>query len=173
MTEDFPKPYDARTDRTLFHGLSSTGAFLLWKRRFRSASLMLENGDGSMSCDMRYKNYTIRDGKYSLPGLPAVYADNDEAQTLEIVLEDPATGVEAMLLYGVLPELDIITRSVYIRNQSSEKIYVNKVMSAELDFLYGIMTCLLLRKTCHGAESAESTRWLCWKSDDRQCPWHI
>ena len=25
-----------------------------------------------------YKNYTIRDGKYSLPGLPAVYADNDE-----------------------------------------------------------------------------------------------
>lgn len=54
---------------------------------------MLENGDGSMSCDMRYKNYTIRDGKYSLPGLPAVYADNDEAQTLEIVLEDPATGV--------------------------------------------------------------------------------
>ena len=42
-----------------------------------------------------------------------------------------------MLLYGVLPELDIITRSVYIRNQSSEKIYVNKVMSAELDFLYG------------------------------------
>ena len=56
---------------------------------------MLENGDGSMSCDMRYRSYTIRDGKYSLPGLPAVYADNDEAQTLEIVLEDPVTGVEA------------------------------------------------------------------------------
>lgn len=130
-------PYDAGTDRTYSMDSLPQELSCYGNGDFRSASLMLENGDGSMSCDMRYKNYTIRDGKYSLPGLPAVYADNDEAQTLEIVLEDPATGVEAMLLYGVLPELDIITRSVYVRNQSSEKIYVNKVMSAELDFLYG------------------------------------
>lgn len=130
-------PYNAGTDRTYSMDSLPQELSCYGNGDFRSASLMLENGDGSMSCDMRYKNYTIRDGKYSLPGLPAVYADNDEAQTLEIVLEDPATGVEAMLLYGVLPELDIITRSVYIRNQSSEKIYVNKVMSAELDFLYG------------------------------------
>ena len=130
-------PYDAGTDRTYSMDSLPQEVSCYGNGDFRSASLMLENGDGSMSCDMRYKNYTIRDGKYSLPGLPAVYADNEEAQTLEIVLEDPATGVEAMLLYGVLPELDIITRSVYIRNQSSEKIYVNKVMSAELDFLYG------------------------------------
>ena len=75
--------------------------------------------------------------------------------------------MEAMLLYGVLPELDIIT-SVYVRNQSSEKIYVNKVMSAELDFLYGDYDLFTLRKTCHGAESAESTGGS-WKSDDRQC----
>ena len=65
--------------------------------------------------------------------------------------------------YGVLPEL-IITRSVYVRNQSSEKIYVNKVMSAELDFLTEIRL-RFLRKTCHGAKS-ESTggfmevRWI-------------
>lgn len=130
-------PYDAGTDRTYSMDSLPQELSCYGNGDFRSASLMLENGDGSMSCDMRYKNYTIRDGKYSLPGLPAVYADNDEAQTLEIVLEDSATGVEAMLLYGVLPELDIITRSVYVRNQSSEKIYVNKVMSAELDFLYG------------------------------------
>ena len=130
-------PYDAGTDRTYSMDSLPQELSCYGNGDFRSASLMLENGDGSMSCDMRYKNYTIRDGKYSLPGLPAVYADNEEAQTLEIVLEDPATGVEAMLLYGVLPELDIITRSVYIRNQSSEKTYVNKVMSAELDFLYG------------------------------------
>lgn len=130
-------PYDAGTDRTYSMDSLPQELSCYGNGDFRSASLMLENGDGSMSCDMRYKNYTIRDGKYSLPGLPAVYADNEEAQTLEIVLEDPATGVEAMLLYGVLPELDIITRSVYVRNQSSEKIYVNKVMSAELDFLYG------------------------------------
>ena len=81
-------PYDAGTDRTYSMDSLPQELSCYGNGDFRSASLMLENGDGSMSCDMRYKNYTIRDGKYSLPGLPAVYADNDEAQTLEIVLED-------------------------------------------------------------------------------------
>ena len=55
-------------------------------------------------------------GKYSLEGLPAVYAGEDEAQTLEVVLADRVTGVKAVLLYGVLPEYDVITRSVRIIN---------------------------------------------------------
>lgn len=88
-------PYDAGTDRTYSMDSLPQELSCYGNGDFRSASLMLENGDGSMSCDMRYRSYTIRDGKYSLPGLPAVYADNDEAQTLEIVLEDPVTGVEA------------------------------------------------------------------------------
>ena len=66
-------PYDAGTDRTYSMDSLPQELSCYGNGDFRSASLMLENGDGSMSCDMRYKNYTIRDGKYSLPGLPAVY----------------------------------------------------------------------------------------------------
>ena len=46
-----------------------------------------------MSCDLRYKSHVILDGKYNLEGLPAVYASEKEAQTLEILMEDPVTGV--------------------------------------------------------------------------------
>ena len=42
-----------------------------------------------------------------------------------------------VLLYGVLPAQDIITRSVCVKNESSGKIYLNKIESASLDFLYG------------------------------------
>ena len=90
-----------------------------------------------MSCDLRYKSHKIFDGKYNLQGLPAVYASDKEAQTLEILMEDPVTGVKVVLLYGVLPAQDIITRSVCVKNESSGKIYLNKIESASLDFLYG------------------------------------
>ena len=60
-----------------------------------------------------------------------------EAQTLEVLLEDSVTKVQAVLLYGVLPEYDIITRSVRIANGGPDRIYVNKAASACLDFLDG------------------------------------
>ena len=104
---------------------------------FRSTAFAVENADGSMSCDLRYKSHKIFDGKYNLEGLPAVYASEQEAQTLEILMEDPVTGVKVVLLYGVLPAQDIITRSVCVKNESSGKIYLNKIESASLDFLYG------------------------------------
>ena len=104
---------------------------------FRSTAFAVENTDGSMSCDLRYKSHKIFDGKYNLEGLPAVYASEEEAQTLEILMEDPVTGVKVVLLYGVLPAQDIITRSVSVKNESSGKIYLNKIESASLDFLYG------------------------------------
>ena len=104
---------------------------------FRSTAFAVENADGSMSCDLRYMSHTIFDGKYNLQGLPAVYASEEESQTLEILMEDPVTGVKVVLLYGVLPAQDIITRSVCVKNESSGKIYLNKIESASLDFLYG------------------------------------
>ena len=93
--------------------------------------------DGTYSCDLRYQGYEIQEGKYGLKGLPAVYASSEEAQTLVIHMEDPVTKVRADLLYGVLPEYDIITRSVKIQNQGNEKIYLEKAASACLDFLWG------------------------------------
>ena len=103
----------------------------------RSPALILEYGNGIDACDFRFDHYTVRDGKYGLKGLPAVYAAEEEAQTLEIVMKDISGMAEVTLLYGVIPELDIITRSVLIRNTAEEEIRVEKVMSASLDQLTG------------------------------------
>ena len=103
----------------------------------RSPALIAEYGNGAVSCDLRFRSFRVIDGKYALCGLPAVYAAENEAQTLEIVLEDTAGMLEAKLLYGVLPELDIITRSVLITNTSGEEVRLEKVMSASFDRVYG------------------------------------
>ena len=130
-------PYDAGEDRTYSMDTLPQEFPCYGNGDFRSTAFAVENADGSMSCDLRYKSHTIRDGKYNLEGLPAVYAGDKEAQTLEILMEDPVTGVKVVLLYGVLPAQDIITRSVCVKNESSGKIYLNKIESASLDFLYG------------------------------------
>ena len=56
-----------------------------------------------------------------LNGLPAVWAKEEEAQTLEIVLADEAAQVEVHLLYGVLEDVDVITRSVVIQKYRNRK----------------------------------------------------
>ena len=130
-------PYDAGEDRTYSMDTLPQEFPCYGNGDFRSTAFAVENADGSMSCDLRYKSHVILDGKYNLEGLPAVYASEEEAQTLEILMEDPVTGVKVVLLYGVLSAQDIITRSVSVKNESSGKIYLNKIESASLDFLYG------------------------------------
>ena len=130
-------PYDAGEDRTYSMDTLPQEFPCYGNGDFRSTAFAVENADGSMSCDLRYKSHKIFDGKYNLEGLPAVYASEEEAQTLEILMEDPVTGVKVVLLYGVLPAQDIITRSVCVKNESSGKIYLSKIESASLDFLYG------------------------------------
>lgn len=104
---------------------------------YRNSALVIRNHDGSECCDLRYTGHEIRQGKYRLAGLPAVYTQEEEAQTLEIILEDPVSKVQVCLLYGVLEEEDIITRSVQIINGGTERIVIEKAASACLDFVGG------------------------------------
>lgn len=104
---------------------------------YRSPALIVKNEDGTYICDLKYFTHKISKGKYHLPGLPAVYADEAEAETLEIVLLDSVSDVKVSLLYGVLPEYDIITRSVTIENQGKQNITLEKAQSACLEFVGG------------------------------------
>ena len=93
---------------------------------FRNIALDIKTNRGTESVELLYKSHEIRDGKYTLKGLPAVWASDDEAQTLEIVLGDDIAGVEVHLLYGVLEACDVITRSVLIKNTGSGNITIEK-----------------------------------------------
>lgn len=104
---------------------------------FRNYALNIENADGSQCCNPVYITHEIAAGKYTLKGLPFVRAEENEAETLKIILEDPVTKVELHLLYGVLEKEDIITRSVIIKNAGKAPVTVKKALSACLDFLHG------------------------------------
>ena len=83
----------------------------------RSPLLRVRDASGAFGCDLRFSSFRIRDGKYSLPGLPAAYdEEGDGAQTLSVILQDPRLGLEVELLYGVLPRLDVICGSDIVRN---------------------------------------------------------
>ena len=104
---------------------------------YRNYALNIENSDGSQCCDLKFSHYEIKKGKYSLKGLPAVWAGEKEADTLEIVLKDRVSKIEVSLLYGVLADEDLITRSAIIRNTGDNKVTIKKAAGACLDFLTG------------------------------------
>ena len=130
-------PYSAEMDRTYSLDALPQEYPSLGTGDFRNFVLNIENADGSQCCDPVYVSHKITKGKYHLQGLPAVWAADDEAETLEIVLKDALMQVEVQLLYGVLEDADIITRSVMIKNAGTETITVKKALSACLDFVQG------------------------------------
>lgn len=130
-------PYEAGRDRTYSLDVLPQEFPCQGTGDYRSAAFIMQEENGAYACDFRYKSHSVRAGKYELPGLPAVYAFEEEAQTLEITLEDRATKVQAKLLYGVIPKHDVITRSVRIVNAGSQRIVINKVQSACVDYMGG------------------------------------
>lgn len=104
---------------------------------FRISAISVTHEDGSNALDLRVREYQIKKGKYEIPGLPAVYAKEDEAETLEITLKDTATEAEVILKYGVFEKEDVITRSVVVKNSGKTPIVINKVHSMCLDIPYG------------------------------------
>lgn len=130
-------PYEAGRDKTYSMDALPQEFPTQGTGDYRIPACTIRNADGTYACDLRYVGHAVKAGKYSLSGLPAVYAAVEEAETLEVELEDRVTGVKAVLLYGVLPEYDVITRSVKIVNGGEGQIYVEKIASACLDMVGG------------------------------------
>ncbi len=130
-------PYDAKTMR----GISADTLPMEYPCEgsgdFRAPAFSLRRANGAVGCDLRFRSVKILPGKYSLPGLPAVYTDEAGAQTLEVTLADEAAGIEVLLQYGVLPELDVITRSARITNRGAEPVVLQAAASGALDLVSG------------------------------------
>ncbi len=102
---------------------------------FRYTSISIVNADGSYAFDGKYKAHHIYSGKYSLKGLPSLFANPDErSDTLEVELYDYSTGVSVTLLYGVFEDKDVITRSVIVKNGGNGTVKLRRIMSMNLDF---------------------------------------
>ena len=104
---------------------------------YRVPPLRVLNADGSRCADLRYVSHEIREGKYSLPGLPSARDADGDAQTLEVVLRDEAAKLTVRLLYGVLEKKNIITRTVLYENAGDAKIVLEKASSCSLELPFG------------------------------------
>lgn len=100
---------------------------------FRITAISVQNQGGDSSVDLRYKGYEIKKGKYSIPGLPSSYDESNEAETLEITLEDRVSKLEVVLKYGVFESFDIITRSAVITNRGENRLVLTNASSLCLD----------------------------------------
>ncbi len=130
-------PYDAGNDRTYSLDTQPQEYACRGVGDFRVSAISVEHEDGSDALDLRYTGYRLSEGKYSITGLPAVYAGEDEAETLEIFLKDTASDTEVTLRYGIIAAKDIITRSTVICNSGSTAIRLNKAASLCLDLPQG------------------------------------
>lgn len=109
---------------------------------FRNDCIEIAYKDGSCFSDFRYESHKIYAGKYSLEGLPAMFAsdldqgeqDSDKITTLEVILKSKVHNQILTLFYGVFEDQDVITRAAKIENRDDEDIYLNKALSVCLDF---------------------------------------
>ena len=90
--------------------------------------------------DLRFVSYELEKGKYSLPGLPALFeADAGEVETLKITLKDRLEEIYVTLFYGVFEKKNVITRAASIENRSGKNITLKRALSLGLDFMEGDM----------------------------------
>ncbi|NRT37098.1 alpha-galactosidase [Clostridium beijerinckii] len=149
---------------------------------FRIPAYQVRINDGYRISDLRYKGYGLYKGKRELEGLPATYVNYiEEAETLEIIMEDVVIGLEVTLSYTLFKELDVITRSVSFSNKGKESIRLLRALSMSVDFreddfemitLYGahnnekniarrkIVPGVQLIDSCRGASSPQQAPFL-------------
>ena len=138
---------------------------------FRHPAIEIKQNNGSNISNFCYKSHSISSGKPKLSGLPATYTENDnEAQTLTIVLEDELTHVQVELLYTLFAQGGIIARSAKITNNGAETVHLTTAMSLCLDLpdcdyewlqfsgSWARERHLKVRKLEQGITSVESTR---------------
>ncbi|MGQ5709733.1 alpha-galactosidase [Lactobacillus sp. PSON] len=103
---------------------------------YRTPSAIVRNPDGSNALFLKYQDYSIANGKPDLKNLPHSWVkDDNEAQTLTIKLVDEVSKLEFDLLYTIYRDYPIIARSVLVKNNGDDSIYLEKASSMQVDFV--------------------------------------
>lgn len=132
-----PNPYDLQEGRGWSLDTKAQEYSSQHTGDYRVSSLGVETETGICGTDLRYIRHEILTGKYAITTMPSAFDRGEEAQTLRIVLEDAATGIQVELLYGVFAAKNVITRAVRIRNTGDAPARIQKAASACLDLPFG------------------------------------
>ena len=112
-----PNPNEAGNDRTFSLDFLPQEFATSRSGDYRNPSVEMIWGEGGRAFCGKVAGYEIREGADRITGMPSMWAlAGEEVKTLEIILEDPVSRVEARLLYIVFEEKDVNARSVRIVN---------------------------------------------------------
>lgn len=126
-----PCAFEGNSTFSLEHLKQEYPAFGSGDMRF--PAFELERADGSRAVDFKYQKHEIYRGKKKLPGLPAVYVeDENEAETLEVTLEDAQLGARIVLSYTIFEAFPVIARNTCFYC-GGECITLLNAMSGSLD----------------------------------------
>ena len=101
---------------------------------FRESCLSVENKNGAAACKLLYKSHSIYKGKESMEGLPASFGNEEDCTTLELACTDKELDIDVTLFYTVFEDTDVITRSVKVKNNSKNNLFLTKILSMCCDF---------------------------------------
>ncbi|WP_026767243.1 alpha-galactosidase [Selenomonas ruminantium] len=101
---------------------------------YRLPAYEVRLANGTTVTELFYDHYEITAGKPKLKGLPAVYAEENEAETLHIYLQDSQGKLAVELLYTLLNDSAMLTRSAKISNCGKEALDLTGAASFALDF---------------------------------------
>lgn len=90
---------------------------------------------GTTATELRYVSHEICSGKKKLDAQPSVYAGDEEADTLKVECQDPATDVTFLLYYTAMRDLPVICRQTAVKNttKTQQPLELLRVYSACLD----------------------------------------
>ncbi|MCI5523542.1 MAG: alpha-galactosidase [Spirochaetia bacterium] len=90
--------------------------------------------DGNVTNDFLFESFKVSDIKEEFKTLPGSYSENGKAEHLCIFVKDKNYNLTLELHYYVYEECDVICRSSKLVNESSDPVYLKRLMSAQLDF---------------------------------------
>lgn len=124
--------FEESKDFSLEHLKQEYGVYGSGDYRMPAVDVLQENG--SRILDLCYEGYEVQEGKPSLPGLPAIYTENEkEAETLILFLGDKVTGLKVRLMYTIFAAEGMIARSVSFANNGNQALHLATAMSLCMD----------------------------------------
>ncbi len=140
--------------------------------RYPAFTVLQENG--SRIVNFEYKSHKIYKGKKSIEPLPSTYVENEnEAETLELIMYDCVTETELTLSYTIFNDYPVITRNARFSQTGSQKIVLERALSASVELpdmeyemlhfagSWGRERYIKTRKLEIGVQSIHSTNGTC------------
>ena len=100
---------------------------------FGTQAYEVEQPNGSRISSFVYRDHRIYQGKPAITGLPATYASEEEAMTLEITLADNFAKMTLTLFYTIFKDHPVIARHVAFKNEGASAVKLTRALSACVD----------------------------------------